>query len=177
MKTISPSELKTLLCQDSLAELIDVRTPAEFGEVHVENAINIPLDTLDAKDQAVRRSGNKGTPLYIICKSGARGEKACKKLIEAGVENVINVDGGTDACVAADLPVIRGKKAMSLERQVRIAAGLLILTGVALGLYQHPGFFGISAFVGAGLIFAGITDWCGMGLLLAKMPWNQVPRT
>lgn len=177
MKTISPSELKTLLSQDSLAELIDVRTPAEFGEVHVENAINIPLDTLDAKDQAVRRSGNKGTPLYIICKSGARGEKACKKLIEAGVENVINVDGGTDACVAADLPVIRGKKAMSLERQVRIAAGLLILTGVGLGLYQHPGFFGISAFVGTGLVFAGITDWCGMGLLLAKMPWNQVPRT
>ena len=172
MKTISPNELKTLLSEDSLTELIDVRTPAEFGEVHVENAVNIPLDALDAKDQAARRSG-KDSLLYIICKSGARGEKACKKLINAGLENVVNVEGGTDACVDARLSVIRGKKTMSLERQVRIAAGSLILIGVVLGFQQHQGFFGISAFVGAGLVFAGITDWCGMGMLLAKMPWNR----
>lgn len=69
--------------------------------------------------------------------------------------------------------MIRGRKAISLERQVRIAAGLMVLTGVVLGTWLHPACYGLSAFVGAGLTFAGITDWCGMGLLLAKAPWNQ----
>ena len=70
-------------------------------------------------------------------------------------------------------PVQRGEKVMSLERQVRIAAGALVLIGVGLGTWMHPLFYGLSAFVGAGLAFAGITDWCGMGLLLAKTPWNR----
>ena len=72
------------------------------------------------------------------------------------------------------LPVVRGKKAISLERQVRIAAGLLVLLGAVLGWLVHPAFVGLSAFVGAGLVFAGVTDTCGMGMLLARMPWNQV---
>jgi hypothetical protein len=74
---------------------------------------------------------------------------------------------------AAGLPVTRGKKVLSLERQVRVAAGLLVLTGVILGTWVHPGFHGLAGFVGAGLVFAGLTDWCGMAMLLAKMPWNQ----
>lgn len=74
---------------------------------------------------------------------------------------------------AAGLPVVRGKKAISLERQVRIAAGLLVLLGAILGFFVNPSFIGISAFVGAGLVFAGITDTCGMAMMLAKMPWNQ----
>jgi hypothetical protein len=86
---------------------------------------------------------------------------------------VVNVEGGTQACESSGVPVVRGKKAISLERQVRIAAGSLVLTGVTLGWLVHPGFFGLSAFVGAGLVFAGITDTCGMGMLLARMPWNQ----
>jgi len=69
--------------------------------------------------------------------------------------------------------VNRGAKAVSLERHVRIAAGSLVLFGVILGTWVHPGFYGLSAFVGAGLIFAGVTDWCGMAMVLAKMPWNQ----
>jgi rhodanese-related sulfurtransferase len=64
---------------------------------------------------------------------------------------------------------------ISLERQVRIAAGSLVLIGVLLAYFVHPGFIALSAFVGAGLVFAGVTDWCGMGLLLAKLPWNQKP--
>ena len=83
------------------------------------------------------------------------------------------VEGGTEAWIAAGLPVSRGvAKVISLERQVRIVAGTLVLTGVLLAYFVHPAFVGISAFVGAGLIFAGVTDWCGMGLLLAKLPWN-----
>ena len=87
---------------------------------------------------------------------------------------MVNVEGGTLACVEAGLPVVRGKKAISLERQVRIAAGSLVLLGVLLGWFVHPAFIGLSAFVGAGLVFAGITDTCGMGMMLARMPWNQV---
>lgn len=165
--TTSPSSLGEALRAGSPVRLIDVRTPAEFREVHVHGAENVPLDRLDASQFDSQQ------PLYVICKSGARGQMACKKFDAAGVE-ASNVDGGTQACVDAGLPVVRGKKVMSLERQVRIAAGLLVLTGVVLSLTVHPYLLGISAFVGAGLVFAGITDTCGMGMMLAKMPWNQV---
>ena len=88
--------------------------------------------------------------------------------------DVASVEGGTSAWDADGLPVVRGRKSMSLERQVRIAAGTLVLSGVVLGFAIHPGFFGLSGFVGAGLIFAGITDTCAMGMMIAKMPWNRV---
>jgi rhodanese-related sulfurtransferase len=94
--------------------------------------------------------------------------------LAAGLTSVANVEGGTLACVEAGLPVVRGKKAISLERQVRIAAGSLVLIGVLLGWLVHPALAGLAAFVGAGLVFAGLTDTCGMGLLLARMPWNRV---
>ncbi len=147
--------------------LIDVRTPAEFAEVHVEFAKNIPLDELDPK------AVNTGTnPVYIVCQRGSRGQKACEKLAAAGLTNAVNVEGGTLACVDAGLPVVRGRKMISLERQVRIAAGSLVLLGVGLS-FAHVAFLGISAFVGAGLVFAGVTDTCGMGMMLARMPWNR----
>ncbi|HBJ38564.1 MAG TPA: sulfurtransferase, partial [Planctomycetaceae bacterium] len=99
--------------------------------------------------------------------------KAVQKFLDAGIENVVNVEGGTSAWDAAGLPVSRGKKAISLDRQVRIAAGSLVFAGAALGYFVHPYFIGLSAFVGAGLVFAGITDTCGMGMMIAKMPWNR----
>ena len=86
----------------------------------------------------------------------------------------MSVDGGTKAWAEAGLPVVRGQKAISLERQVRIVAGSLVLIGIVLGFLVHQSLFGLAAFAGAGLLFAGITDTCGMGLLLARMPWNQV---
>jgi Protein of unknown function (DUF2892) len=85
----------------------------------------------------------------------------------------VNVEGGTQACLDLGLPIARGKNSISLERQVRIAAGSLVVLGVTLGWFVHPVFFGLAAFVGAGLVFAGVTDTCGMGMLLARMPWNQ----
>jgi rhodanese-related sulfurtransferase len=156
-------------------DLIDVRTPVEFREVHAEGARNVPLDSLDPKQEATRHNGHTAEPLYVICRTGGRSSKAVKKFLDAGIENVVNVDGGTEAWQKAGLPVKHGKKAISLERQVRIAAGFLVLLGAALGYFVHPYFIGLSAFVGAGLMFAGITDTCGMGMLLAKMPWNQCP--
>ena len=153
-------------------DLIDVRTPVEYREVHVQIARNVPLDQLDVAALMQARGGSANEPLYVICRSGSRGQQACEKFLKAGFLNVINIEGGTMACVEAGLPVVRGQKAMSLERQVRIAAGSLVLVGVGLS-FVHPAFIGLSAFVGAGLVFAGITDTCGMGMILARMPWNQ----
>src|SRR5262245_33434809 len=170
--TISPRQLAERY-QAGSVDLFDVRTPVEFREVHVEFARNVPLDRLDPAAILHARTAGPDEPLFVICRSGSRGQKACEQLLAAGLTNVVNVEGGTAACVEAGLPVVRGRKAISLERQVRIAAWLLVLLGVLLGWLVHPVLFGLSAFVGAGLVFAGVTDFCGMGLLLARMPWNQ----
>ncbi len=170
--SISPDQLQKLEKSGTAVELIDVRTPVEYREVHVTFAQSVPLDQLDPVKITANR--NTATPLYVICKSGGRGKQACEKFIAAGFSNVVNVEGGTQAWDQAGLPVVRGKKAISLERQVRIVAGLLILVGAGLGRFVHPDFIGIAAFVGAGLMFAGITDTCGMALILARMPWNRV---
>ena len=170
---IKPQELAELSKRGRKIDLIDVRTPVEFREVHVEVARNVPLDQLDPAAVMQARNGSADEPLYVICRSGSRGQQACEKFLKAGFSNVINIEGGTLACVEAGLPVVRGKKAISLERQVRIAAGLLVVTGSALGYFVDPYWIGLAAFVGAGLTFAGITDTCGMGMLLARMPWNQ----
>ncbi|MFO1065195.1 MAG: rhodanese-like domain-containing protein [Pirellulales bacterium] len=172
--TISPNQLMDRCRNSGSVELIDVRTPVEFREVHVEFARNIPLDRLDPKAILAERKSSASEPLYVICKAGGRGQQACDKFVAAGFDNVVNVEGGTQAAVAAGLPVVRGKKAVSLERQVRIAAGSLIVLGCVLGTFVHPYLFGLAAFVGAGLVFAGVTDTCGMGMVLARMPWNQV---
>ncbi|MFM7845052.1 MAG: rhodanese-like domain-containing protein [Planctomycetota bacterium] len=173
-QTISPQELNNLRRTGQPLQLIDVRTPAEFRELHVEFARNVPLDRLDPQALQAERQASANEPLYVICRSGSRGQQACEKLRAAGLSNVVNVEGGTLACEGAGLTMVRGKKTISLERQVRIAAGFLVLVGAVLSLTVHPYCVGLSAFVGAGLMFAGITDTCGMGMLLARMPWNQV---
>lgn len=170
--TISVQQLAKLGSQESV-EVIDVRTPAEFRELHATIAgRNIPLDTLDPKKVMSSRSGTDDQTLYLICRSGNRSGKACAQFIEAGFENIVNVAGGTLAWDGAGLPVVRGKPAMSLERQVRIAAGFLVLLGAALSLI-NVWFALLSGFIGAGLMFSGITDTCGMGMVLARMPWNR----
>jgi rhodanese-related sulfurtransferase len=174
VETISPSRLEEIRKSGGRFDLIDVRTPVEFREIHAESARNVPLDQLDTQTMQRVRNGAADEPLYLICRSGKRAATACQKFIDAGYANVVTIEGGTEAWEAVGLPVVRGKKAMSLERQVRIAAGSLVLLGIVLGWLVHPYLLGISAFVGAGLVFAGITDTCGIGMLLAKMPWNQV---
>lgn len=172
---ITPQNLAALANGGRQIDLLDVRTPVEYRELHAASARNVPLDRLDPV--AVMQAHQDGEPLYLICRSGSRGRQACEKFLAAGFTNVVNVEGGTLAWAECGLPVVRGKKMISLERQVRIAAGLLVLLGALLGWFVHPAFVGLSAFVGAGLIFAGVTDTCGMGLLLARMPWNQIKET
>ena len=171
--TIEPAELAKLLAAGKALDLIDVRTPVEYRGAHVAQARNVPLDTLDPQTLLAARSGAGCQPLYVICQKGGRSAMACQKLVAAGAQHIVNVAGGTDACVAAGLKINRGKEAISLERQVRIAAGTLVLVGSVLGYAVHPYWIGLSAFVGAGLVFAGLTDTCGMGMLIARMPWNK----
>lgn len=149
--------------------LLDVRTAAEFEEVHIPGSRLMPLHELDP--QKVKDMG--GSRVALICRSGNRAKQAAEKLEAAGLGGVEVLEGGVMAWDEAGLPVKRGKKSISIERQVRIGAGVLIVTGVVLGTVVNPWFLLLSGFVACGLIFAGLTDWCGMGLILARMPWNN----
>ncbi len=171
--TITPQELEERRSRGIPVELLDVRTPAEYREVHAESARLVSLDKLEPRAVMETRDGKQDDPLYVICRSGSRGRQACERFLTAGYHNVVNVEGGTSEWEKAGLPVVRGKKTISLERQVRIAAGGLVVLGTVMGTFVHPWFLALSAFVGAGLVFAGITDRCGMAMLLAGMPWNQ----
>ena len=169
--TIAPAEASALV-SGGHGTLVDVRTTAEFREIHAQGAQLVPLDVLDRKAVEAARGANAG-PLYLLCASGIRATKAAEKLKRAGLDDAIVVEGGTNAWAAAGLPVIRGRKAISIERQVRIGAGCFVLAGTALGRFVHPGFYLLAAFVGAGLVFAGVTDICGLAIVLARAPWNR----
>jgi rhodanese-related sulfurtransferase len=170
--SISVIPAKEVAALGAAIDLIDVRMPGEFAAVHAQGARLVPLPEIDPKAVTASRKGRAGSPMYLICKSGKRAGMAAEKFAAAGVE-VRVVEGGTDAWVAAGLPVVRGRGVISLERQVRIAAGLLVLAGVVLAIAVHPFWIGLSGFVGAGLVFAGVTDTCAMGMLIGKMPWNH----
>ncbi|MCO6459620.1 MAG: rhodanese-like domain-containing protein [Pirellulaceae bacterium] len=174
MQTISAEQLRAEEQRSGAVEMLDVRTPVEFRELHVPQSRNVPLDQLRPRQVMEARNGGAERPLYLLCRTGNRARKAGQQFLDAGYSNVVLVEGGVQAWEQAGLPVTRGKKAISLERQVRIVAGGLVLTGTLLGVFVHPYILALPAFVGAGLMFAGITDTCGMGMLLARMPWNRV---
>ena len=154
--------------------LLDVRTPGEFSSVRIPGSVSVPLGDLDA-DTARRVAEKAGKrPLLIVCKSGARAEQARKLFAKIDVDATV-LQGGVDAWTADGKQVERseGSAGMSLERQVRIAAGFLVFSGVMLSQFVNPGFVWLSGFVGAGLMFAGMTNTCAMGMLIAKLPWNR----
>lgn len=171
IKTISADEFAAVYQRGDPLDVIDVRSPAEFEAVHIANSRLLPLDRLDAG--AMAAAPHAGRPLYMMCRTGNRSRMAAEKLDAAGITGVVVVAGGIQACEKTNLPIERGRAAVSLERQVRIVAGSIVLAGVVCGFAVQPLFFLISGFVGAGLIFAGVTDTCAMGLALARMPWNQ----
>lgn len=173
VQTISAQELNNLKQNGASVALLDVRTTVEYAEQHIKGALNIPLDQLDVAQYLKQYKLNDSSPVYVTCKGGKRGAKACEKFLAAGYSAVLNLEGGIQSWIAAELPVERDAKVISLERQVRIAAGTLVLSGVALALLVNPLFLALSGFVGAGLIFSGVTDTCGMAMILAKMPWNK----
>ena len=173
MTTITPRQLHERLQQGEKLHLLAVRTPAEHAEVHVPGVHLTPLDRLDAR-LAADNGCAKDQPVFLLCRSGSRAKQGAEKLEKSGYTECHVVEGGTMAWAEAGLPVERGtSKVMSLERQVRIAAGAIVLIGTVLAQFVHPAFIWLSGFVGAGLAFAGITDTCAMGMLIAKLPWNQ----
>lgn len=173
MKTVTVRELAELQRANPQLELLDVRSPAEFDEVHVSFARNIPLDQLRPAELVAAGNGRRERPLYVICRSGKRSQMAAERILATGFDGVFNVEGGTQAAVEAGLPVIRsGSRVMSIENQVRATAGALVVTGVAVGFWHWSGLV-LAGLVGGGLVFAGLTDTCGMGLILMQMPWNR----
>lgn len=171
---ISAVEFGSLLSKGTPLAVLDVRTPAEFAECHVQGAKLAPLDALGPQKAADALQPAPGTPIYLLCKSGGRATKAAEQFIAAGISNVCVVTGGTDACVAANVPVSRGGKAtIPLDGQVRIAIGAFIILLWLLGRYVHYTFAYLIVAMAIALIVSGLTGFCGMALLLGKAPWNQ----
>ena len=169
MKNISVEESNQQRHLKNDIPLVDVRTPAEYVSVHADGASSYPMESFNLEQIPFA----KDEEIHVICQSGGRSMKVCQKLESVGFTKIVNVEGGTSAWQSAGLPVVEGKKVMSLERQVRIAAGSLVVIGAVVGQFVHPVGYGLSAFIGAGLVFAGVTDTCGMGMMIAKMPWNR----
>ncbi|MBX7168960.1 MAG: rhodanese-like domain-containing protein [Pirellulales bacterium] len=173
--TITPQDLANLRERDASLTLIDVRTPPEFDAMHVPWAKNVPLDQLTL--EALRAAGcTTQHTLYVICRSGSRGKQACQRLASFGCAQVVNVAGGTLAWDAAGLPLDRGLPSMPLDRQVRVVIGSLVVFGAVLALAVDVRWSWLAAAMGAGLIYAGLTDDCPMANLVAKMPWNRGQR-
>jgi rhodanese-related sulfurtransferase len=170
-KSVEAKSIMEQVDQGEDIHIYDVRTGLEYRAAHPSIAQHLPLSRLNKKVLQEICSGHE--QVYFLCASGQRSVMACDRARKAGFSNVSAIEGGLGAWQQAGLPITRGAPGLSLERQVRIAAGFLVLLGIGLGFGVHPGWLGLSAFVGAGLVLAGITDRCGMALLLGHLPWNR----
>jgi rhodanese-related sulfurtransferase len=166
---IAPVELRARLERGEPLQLIDVREHPEFASGRLAGSRLIPLGQLERRAAEM----DPAQPVVCLCRSGKRAAQAAETLSGLGLTRVARLEGGLLAWEQAGLPLEKDAHApWALERQVRFTAGLLVLFGLGLSLVWPPA-IGLSWFVGAGLVFAAMTDWCGMGLLLARMPWNR----
>jgi len=167
--SIPANDLHTLLPNDCC--LIDVRAPIEHAEEHIQGSKLIPLAELGERSSEI----GSDQPIVVMCRSGKRGTDALDKLKAMGFTNVQNLEGGIIAWKSAGLPTNRSeKKVFPLMQQVQIAIGIGVLTGAILAKTLDVNWIFLSAFFGAGLVFAGTTGWCGLAMLMSKMPWNRV---
>lgn len=166
-----PAELQAQLEQGDTV-LIDVREPFEHAAERIEGAVPMPLGTLDA-EALCRRYPDKRVIFH--CAGGVRSAKACAKFATGQDGPTYHLAGGIEAWKQAGLPTIKPERSpgIPIMRQVQITAGALVVLGLLLGTFVAEPFYLLSAFVGCGLIFAGLSGWCGMAKLLAKMPWNR----
>jgi rhodanese-related sulfurtransferase len=162
-------QVRDSIAGDNDVPLLDVRSPAEFETVHIPGSVNIPLDQLDEHLTAL---ADRGRPLVLVCRSGARATQAQAKLAGVGCVNAAVLDGGVVAWEQAGAPVTRGAQKWDLERQVRLVAGGLVLAFVLASIVVPPLRF-VAGAVGAGLVFAALTNTCAMGNLLSKLPYNR----
>lgn len=166
---IDSHTLREWLDQGKDVTIVDVRTPAEFETVHILGSYNVPLDVLDEHGAELSHLTH---PLVLVCRSGTRATQAERKLAEGGPPHVTVLDGGMLAWQEAGYDVRRGRPRWDLERQVRLVAGSLVLTGVLASLVFEPAKW-FSGAVGAGLTVAALTNTCAMGMLLSKLPYNR----
>ena len=173
MKHVTVTTFKEVVSAEqnnSSVDFINVCTPAEYKEKHIHGVRSGPLDEIE---KHVSEFSSKKT-IYVHCRSGRRGVQAIEKLRTLGIKaELVNVEGGLLAWEASGYATRSLTSHMPLMRQVLVAAGGLVLAGHLLSLLFGPGFLLVSASVGAGLLFAGITGWCGMAFVLARMPWNK----
>ncbi len=172
LQTVNAQTLKKLLEQQTVI-LIDVREPGEYGGEHIPGARLVSLSQFDPH----KVPQYENTPVVLYCRSGNRSTTAAHKLLEYGFSSVTHLEGGMSAWKQAGYPTqINQNAPISLMRQVQIVAGSLVFTGTLLGAFVSPWFLLLTGFVGAGLMFAGITDTCALAMLLAKLPYNQRSR-
>jgi glyoxylase-like metal-dependent hydrolase (beta-lactamase superfamily II) len=170
LEMVSPKDAALLTQRDQGVTLLDVRSALEFSEVHIKDSLNVPLDMLAAK---INDLSKPGQTYIILCRTGNRSPMAADMLKQSGLNNIKVMAGGMTSWQKEKLPVIRGEGGVSLERQVRVIAGSLVLLGTLLSLTVHPAFVAIPLFVSCGLIFAGLTDNCLMGMILMRLPYNK----
>ena len=169
-RRVDATTLERLLSEDADIRVLDVRTPAEFGSVHIPGAYNVPLDTL--AEHAAELERHVTEPVMVVCRSGTRASQACDKLATTGMANLHILDGGMQSWDDGRRPVRRGRQRWDLERQVRLVAGSLVVAGIAGSLFV-PKVKYLSGFVGAGLTIAALTNTCAMGMALSKLPYNR----
>lgn len=167
---LSPEEVQLRLAANR-AVLVDIREADEFARIHIAGARSLPLSGWEQAHLQL----DPAADVVFTCRSGSRTGAACNRLAARVNGAAFVLDGGIDAWAKAGLPLMRNRAApLELNRQVQIAAGLLILTGVLLGTFVAPVWYGLAGFVGAGLTFAGLTGTCGMARLLLLAPWNRI---
>ncbi|MFI7547428.1 rhodanese-like domain-containing protein [Actinoplanes sp. NPDC049599] len=168
--TVDAATLRDLLTTGGDLRVLDVRTPGEFETAHIPGAYNVPLDLL--REHRAELRAHLDDQVVLVCRSGARATQAGQTLAEVGLPNVKILDGGMLAWQHTDAPVNRGRSRWDLERQVRLVAGVIVLSSV-LGSLLLPGLQWVAALMGAGLTVAALTNTCAMGMLLAKLPYNR----
>jgi len=166
--TISVLQLKQLNGR-ARGQWIDVRSASEYATGHIPAAINIPMEQIESRMEDLRPD----VPIVLICQGGVRARQVVR-LIEPCGKDVVVLEGGTSAWIEAGFPLVSNVASRwSLERQVRLGAGAMVLLGVTLGLTLNPLWVYLAGFAGLGLTVAGLSNFCPMALLLGKLPWNQ----
>jgi rhodanese-related sulfurtransferase len=168
---IHATELRQLRLEDPGTRILDVRTGAEFESIHIPGSFNVPLDQLA---EHVDRVADLDHPVVLVCLSGNRAAQAQEKLNTAGKTNLRVLEGGIGAWQTAGGEVVKGDEKWSLERQVRGVAGSIVL-GSILASIKFPKVRFLAGGIGFGLVFSAVTNTCGMGMMLAKLPYNRGP--
>ena len=169
LNPLPPAEVAARL-RAGQAVLVDIRDPDEFARRHVAGALNVPLGTFEQAHLAL----DPDQDVIFTCRTGMRTGANCDRLAARVIGDAYVLAGGVDGWAGAGLPLATDAKApLEIIRQVQITAGSLVLAGVVLGFAVAPAWFGLAGFVGAGLVFAGVSGTCAMASLLQAMPWNR----